>query len=154
MIEEYMVYIWLGIFVISLIVEACTFELVSIWFCLGSLVDLICSFIPNLVFYYEIIIFFAISIITLLSFRPLANKTLKRKITKSNIDEIIGQKGIVTKKIDDLNGGEVKIRDVIWTALPYKNDIIILEGEKIEVISLKGNKLYVKPIDQTSRKEN
>lgn len=154
MIEEYMVYIWLGIFVISLIVEACTFELVSIWFCLGSLVALICSFIPNLVFYYEIIIFFAISIITLLSFRPLANKTLKRKITKSNIDEIIGQKGIVTKKIDDLNGGEVKIRDVIWTALPYKNDIIILEGEKIEVISLKGNKLYVKPIDQTSRKEN
>ncbi len=154
MIEEYMVYIWLGIFVISLIVEACTFELVSIWFCLGSLVALICSFIPNLAFYYEIIIFFAISIITLLSFRPLANKALKRKITKSNIDEIIGQKGIVTKKIDDLNGGEVKIRDVIWTALPYKNDIIILEGEKIEVISLKGNKLYVKPIDQTSRKEN
>lgn len=148
MIEQYMVYIWLGVFILTIIIEACTFELVSIWFSIASVFCIIFSFIPGLPFYGEIIIFICISALCLILLRPVANKALKRKTSKSNIDEIIGKKGTVIKQISSLNKGEVKINDTIWTSLPYNENITIKEGEIVEVVAISGNKLFVKPISQ------
>lgn len=148
MIEQYMVYIWLGVFILTIIIEACTFELVSVWFSIASIFCIIFSFIPGLPFYGEIIIFICVSALCLILLRPVANKALKRKISKSNIDEIIGKKGTVIKQISLLNKGEVKINDTIWTGLPYNENITINEGEIVEVVAISGNKLFVKPIPQ------
>ena len=52
--------VWLGMFVLSLILEASTEALVSIWFAAGALVSLGCSFIPGLPYRGEVIVFFAI----------------------------------------------------------------------------------------------
>ena len=45
--ENYMVWIWLGIFVISVVVEASTQELVSIWFALAAIITLALSLSIN-----------------------------------------------------------------------------------------------------------
>ncbi len=148
MIEQYMVYIWLGVFILTIIIEACTFELVSVWFSIASVFCIIFSFIPGLPFYGEIIIFVGVSALCLLLLRPVANKALKRKISKSNIDEIIGKKGIIIKETSSLNKGEVKINDTIWTSLPYNENIVIKEGEIVEVVAISGNKLFVKPVSK------
>lgn len=149
-VEQYIIYIWLAIFIVSIIVEICTFELISVWFSVGAIFALILSVIPNIPWFVELIVFFLVSIICLASLRTIANKALKRKLSNSNIDEIIGQKGVVIKKISSLEPGEIRIRDVIWTALPVDENDIIKTGSIVKVISLKGNKLFVKEI----RKEN
>ena len=57
MIESYMIYIWLGITVLSLVIEAFTTELISIWVAGGALVALILSAINGVPYYAEIIVF-------------------------------------------------------------------------------------------------
>ena len=36
--QEYMIWVWLGVFVVAFIVEAITQDLVSVWFGLGAIV--------------------------------------------------------------------------------------------------------------------
>ncbi|MDY0100839.1 MAG: hypothetical protein RBR94_02485 [Bacilli bacterium] len=49
-IEEVMVWIWLGVFVISIVIEALEPGLISIWFAGGAILALILSIIPGVPF--------------------------------------------------------------------------------------------------------
>jgi membrane protein implicated in regulation of membrane protease activity len=141
-----MLYIWLGIFVLCFIIELCTFDLVTVWFCIGALVSLILStFLPLSLYWVEIIVFFVVSLICLALVRPLAQKALQRKVSHSNIDEIVGKVGKVTKDIlspDD--PGEVKIDGLIWTGLVPQGAQGLAKDTLIEVVAVNGNKLVVK----------
>ena len=83
-----LIVVWLVIFVVSVIIEACTTELVSIWFSAGSIIALILSAIPNVPFYIPIIVFIVISLTLLLCLRPIIKKMLNKNTLNSNIDEI------------------------------------------------------------------
>ena len=144
--EAYMWIIWLAIFILALVIEALSPELVSIWFASGAIVSLIVSFIPGADWWIELIIFVAISITTLLCLRPLIKKFMKRNIVNSNVDEMIHKKGRMIKGCDELNHGEVKINGVIWTAQSSEEKVSIKEGSLVEVLSIDGNKLIVKEI--------
>ncbi len=145
--EQYMIYIWLGVLILSIIVEAATTSLVSIWFAGGALIAMILS-IPSIIpFWVEIIAFVVVSIVLMICFRSLSLKLLKRSTTRSNIDEIIGSKGVIIKKVTPIERGEVKINDIVWTAMSYQENETIEVDTVVEVCALKGNKLYVKPIN-------
>lgn len=145
--EQYMIYIWLGVLILSIIVEAATTSLVSIWFAGGALIAMILS-IPSIIpFWVEIIAFVIVSIVLMICFRSLSLKLLKRSTTRSNIDEIIGSKGVIIKKVTPIERGEVKINDIVWTAMSYQENETIEVDTVVEVCALKGNKLYVKPIN-------
>ncbi|MBO8413922.1 MAG: NfeD family protein [Firmicutes bacterium] len=145
--EQYMIYIWLGVLILSIIVEAATTSLVSIWFAGGALIAMILS-IPSIIpFWVEIIAFVVVSIVLMICFRSLSLKLLKRSTTRSNIDEIIGSKGVIIKKVTPIERGEVKINDIVWTAMSYQENETIEVDTIVEVCALKGNKLYVKPIN-------
>lgn len=145
--EQYIWIIWLAIFVLAIVVESLSADLTSIWFAFGSIIALIISFIPGVAWWVQLIIFLVISILTLLCLRPLAKRLLKRNIVSSNIDEMAGKKGIMIKGYDELNRGEVKINDVIWTAINVDESAPIPAGTKVVVIAVNGNKLIVRPID-------
>ncbi|HNX16108.1 MAG TPA: NfeD family protein [Bacilli bacterium] len=144
--EVYLWIIWLSVFVLAIIVEALTADLVSVWFAIGAIVTLIISFIPGVAWWIELIVFIVISGLMLLCLRPLTNKLLKRNIINSNIDEIAGKKGVMVKGYDELNRGEVKINDVVWTAINADESEPIPEGAKVVVVAVNGNKLIVRPI--------
>ena len=146
MIQEYMWAIWLGVFVVALVIEALTSELVSLWFSIGALFALIISLIPGVEWWVELIVFAVISVAALLCLRPLANKLLIRNEISTNIDEIVHKKGIMVKGYDEFNRGEVKINGVIWTAVNTNEKEKIPEGASVEVIAIEGNKLIVKII--------
>ena len=141
-----MIFIWLALLVVALIVEACTSELVSIWFASGALVSLILSAIPNIPWWVELIAFLSVSIALLFAVRPLTTKALKHSISKSNL----GKKGIVVEEISELNMGLVKINGVLWNAIPTENQTIN-KDEIIIVAAVEGNKLIVK---NSKEKEN
>ena len=133
---------------LAIVVESLSADLTSIWFAFGSIIALIISFIPGVAWWVQLIIFLVISILTLLCLRPLAKRLLKRNIVSSNIDEMAGKKGIMIKGYDELNRGEVKINDVICTAINVDESAPIPAGTKVVVIAVNGNKLIVLSIDQ------
>lgn len=144
--ENYMWIIWLGIFVLAIVIEALTADLVTIWFAIGGVIALIISFIPGVQWWIEIIVFMVISVATLLCLRPIATKLLKRNIVSSNVDEMIHKKGKMIKGCDEINHGEVKINGVVWTAISSDEHQAIKEGTLVEVLAVDGNKLVVKEV--------
>ena len=151
MIEQYMWIIWLAMFVITIIIEAVSSDLLTVWFTLGSLVALIISFIPGVSWWIQLIVFFVISIACLLALRPLAKKLLKREKIDSNVDEIIHKKGKIIKGCDELNHGEVKVNGVIWTAVSADESKSIGQGSIVEIVAVSGNKLIVKEVEKEEK---
>jgi membrane protein implicated in regulation of membrane protease activity len=145
--EAYLWIIWLSIFVLAIIIEAITSDLTSIWFAGGAMIALIISFIPGVAWWIQVIVFIVISTVMILGLRPLAKKLLKTNITNSNIDEMAGKKGIMLKGYDELNHGEVKINDVVWTAIGADESKAIPQGTKVVVVAVNGNKLIVRPVE-------
>lgn len=138
--------IWSVIFLVSLIVEISTAALTSIWFCAGSLVSLILA-IFNVHVAIQITAFVIISVALILLTRPFIKKFASKDIVRTNADRIIEAIGVCTKTIPVGDIGEVKVRQEIWRAVTL-DSTDILEGEKIVVKSLTGNKLLVSKINQ------
>ena len=147
--EQWMWVLWLGLFVLALVIEAVGTDLVSIWFAGGALVALIVSFIPNVAWWIQLIIFMSISIVCLFAFRPLVHRYLRQGLINSNIDEMKGKKGLLTEKIDLLHQGVCKINDVSWTAIAQTDKENIPAGSIVEVLAVVGNKLIVKKVEDT-----
>ena len=142
-IESIMIWIWLGIFVLSVIIEAVEPDLVSIWFAAGALLAIILSIIPGIPFWVEIIVFLVIAFVLIFAIRPLAKKYLYKKEVKSNIEEKIGEKCVVIKAINELSHGEVKLNGVIWTAVAKNKSEVFEEQAVVTIIGVDGNKLIV-----------
>lgn len=147
MIETYTWIIWLSLFVVMLGVEAIGPALVSVWFSFGALVALILSFIPEVAWWIEVVVFVVISLATLLALRPIVRRYYKRNNYNTNIDSFTGKRGYVIEDIAYLKPGAVKIGDVSWTAIPVDKNETILENEVIEVVAVSGNKLIVKKVE-------
>ena len=146
--EQYLWIIWLVIFIAMLVVEASSPALVSIWFAVGALITLIISFIPGVPYWVEIIVFVAISASTLLALRPMFKRFLKRDIYKSNVDSIEGKRGFVVEEISELSPGSIKIGDIKWSAVPLNKDETLHINDVVEVVSINGNKLTVKKVEE------
>jgi membrane protein implicated in regulation of membrane protease activity len=142
-IESIMIWIWLGIFVLSVVIEAVEPDLVSIWFAAGALLAIILSIIPGIPFWVEIIVFLVIAFVLIFAIRPLAKKYLYKKEVKSNIEEKIGEKCVVIKAINELSHGEVKLNGVIWTAVAKNKSEVFEEQAVVTIIGVDGNKLIV-----------
>ncbi len=144
--EAYMIYIWVAVFIVSLILEATTQEFVSIWFSLGSLISLILSFFTQ--YWVQIIVFVLVSFIALLATRPLVKK-IQRTERYTNTDELIGKRLITKNDITKYEGGEIKLNGIIYTAILMEiEEETIKAGSLIEIVAFKGNKVVVKEIKE------
>lgn len=131
---------WIITIIILVFLEAVSINLVSIWFVISGLVSLILSiFIDN--FIIEFSVFVVLGAILLITTKPLLKKYFKSNNEKTNLDRVIGMKGVVTLKIEPLVIGEVKVDGKRWSAI---SDNVINEGELVEVLKIDGVKLIVK----------
>lgn len=134
---------WLSLFIVLLVVEFMTVNLVTIWFAIGALFACVTTFITDSLI-IQTCVFFIVSVASLIITRPIVKKYLSSKRVKINYDKVIGMIGIVTKDIKPLENGEVKVDGKYWTA---KSDEEIKEGSKVEILSIEGVKLIVKKED-------
>ena len=144
--ENIMVWIWLAVTVIAIVVEIITPELVSLWFAIGGIVGIAFSFIPGLPWWGEIIIFAVLSMILLLSLRPVLSKYLKRKSLATNVDRLIGQDIRMITQADFDNLGTAKIGDVVWS-VKSENQSSLLADEIVRIVAVVGNKLIARHIE-------
>lgn len=120
--------------------EGMTFQLVSIWFMIGSVAGLVAALF-SAPFYLQILIAVAVSVLALLLTRPIAMKYLKPGIQSTNADRCIGAQAIVLEEINNLKStGCVKIDGKEWTARTLNGEIVpkdkIVKVEKIEGVKL------------------
>ena len=98
----------------------------------------------------QITLFIVVAVATLASLRPLVRKFIKPRITKTNVDAIIGTEGYVTGDIDNLTAsGQVKLNGMEWTARSTNGEVIP-EHTRVRVDRIEGVKLFVTPVDVTA----
>ena len=138
--------LWLGLMVLFLAVEANTVSVVSIWFAVGALVALVASLLGGQL-WLQLVLFFVVSAGLLACLRPMAKKYFKPKLTKTNVDAVIGTQGYIIDAVDNLNGkGRVKLGAVEWTARSSDGSEIA-EGTLVTVDRIEGVKVFVTPVE-------
>lgn len=134
--------IWLVLLVVFLIVEASTVTMVSLWFAAGALVALAASLL-HWHLLVQIGLFLAVSTALLAALRPMARKHFTPKLTKTNVDAIIGTRGYVTAPIDNMAAtGTVKLGAMEWTARASDGQPIP-QGTLVRADRIEGVKVFV-----------
>ena len=82
--------LWLVAIVLLIVLEAVTYQLVAIWFALGAAAALIASLL-DASGTVQIVVFVAVSVISLIASRPLAEKIQAAPKEKTNAHRIVGQ---------------------------------------------------------------
>ena len=120
------------------IIESLTINLVSIWFVISGIFALITSFIFDN-FLIQFAIFVVLGVILMLLTRNILEEKLLKK-EKTNLDRIIGMKGVVTEDIEEMNIGEIKVDGKRWSAT---SNTTLKVGEKVKILKINGVKVEV-----------
>lgn len=141
----WMAAVWFGLLVLFLWVEASTVTMVSAWFALGALAAMITS-VCNGALWLQVVLFFVVSTVCLLSLRPLAKKYFTPKIVKTNVDSVVGSRGKVLESIDNVAAtGRVKLGSMEWTARSTDGQNIAADT-LVAVDKVEGVKVFVTPV--------
>ncbi|MDC7124898.1 MAG: NfeD family protein [Spirochaetales bacterium] len=138
-------FIWLGIAILLIIIEATTVNLATIWFALGALISMVLAFL-DIPFVWQILIFLILSSVLLAFTRPVLVKKLRVGAEKTNVESLVGKSGKVIVKITSDQKGQVKTGGQIWTAAAI-DDKTIEEGSQIKIEKIEGVTLYVSKIE-------
>ena len=138
-----MPYFWIVVMVAAIAVELATpGALVAIWFLPAALVSMILAFL-SVPLFVQIPVFILLSLASVFLARPYLVRSTKH--TATNIDAIIGEKGIVIEKIENIAGaGQVKVRGQYWSARSVSDDAEYVEGDVVEIVAVEGVKLICK----------
>lgn len=131
--------VWLIFFIILVIIELITVNLVTIWFALGALItSLVSLYTADTVI---LLAFFVItSLLLLILTKPVVKKLKVKKVVATNLDQVIGKTGIVSVPIEKDKIGEVKVLGKTWSAYSDKE---ISKDKKVKILSISGVKLKV-----------
>ena len=147
---NFMTVVWICVIIISLIAEAMTAGIVSIWFAPAAL---ICIFLAecNIGIVWQLIVFAAVSALLIFLSKILLKKRLQvGKPEATNCDRLIGKEGTVLCDINNLEGtGEVKVLGQIWTARSENDSDTIKKGELVIIEKIEGVKLICKRADKS-----
>lgn len=135
---------WLIAAGIFFIIEMATIGFLVFWLGIGALLAMVTSFITDSIL-IQSIVFLVTSTLLLIFTRPLVNKFIKvPKEIKTNAYSIIGKKGIVISKINNIEGnGQIKIDGDVWSAKGLQDEEIPKDTE-VEIVEIDGVKAVVK----------
>lgn len=140
---QYMPYVWTFVLIMSVLIEAATATLTTIWFMPAGFISLILS-IFEVSIPVQIVTYVAIGALMLVLSRTVFKKKFSAaEKTPTNADRIIGETAVVTSEINnDSLTGEVNVRGQYWTARSVSGDVIPV-GAKVTVQRIEGVKVMV-----------
>lgn len=142
--ENVLPFVWLGVVVLSVVVEISTVSLVSIWFMPSALVAMILAFC-GVPLWIQILVFLTLSVLCIFLMKPLSKKLLGVKHVATNADSLIGEEAVVIEDINNLEArGQVKVCGQVWTARSADKDTLYTKGDVLNVIAIEGVKLICK----------
>ena len=143
---EYMLYIWIGFFILSVIVEANTMNLIAVWFMPGTLAAAILALLSVPV-WIQVLVWLVITVAVFASTWRLSARLRRPRVHPTNADRVIGQSAVVTESISDrTQTGQVRVMGQIWSARTDDTADEIPTGTEVRVLRIEGVKLVVSPL--------
>ena len=137
---------WGVIFVVTVIAELATLQLISIWFAVGAAGAFFAAF-RGLGFAGQLAVFVLLSFLLLILTRPLMKVMRVRFVPPMNADKSIGETAVVLEEINPaLDTGRVRSKGVDWHAVSETGEILPPDSIVI-VTKVDGAKLIVRPAD-------
>lgn len=134
--------VWLVLLILSLVAEGASAAVTSIWFAIGALAAMGAALL-GAELWLQILLFMVVSVLLLLSLRPLLKKYITPKKARTNIDSVIGSQGVVTEQIDNIAAsGRVKLGGMEWSARSATGEVME-PGTVIMVEKIEGVKVFV-----------
>lgn len=139
-----MIIIWTAVLIGTVALEAVTVQFVSIWFSVSAVFSLVLAGL-NAPVWVQLVVFSAISVILLISTRPLVKK-LKKEPVNTNFETNIGKTAVVTDDIQgEYSSGRATVGGVSWMAVSTDGSSIE-KGETVKIMDISGAKLIVSKI--------
>jgi membrane protein implicated in regulation of membrane protease activity len=146
-IYAWVLWVILGVFLI--IAEIFTLGFVLFWFGLGAFAAAIAA-MAGVGPVGQFAIFALVSVGLTVMSRTIFAKYFSRddgSEVKMGVDSLPGQIGTVTiSSSGALREGAVRVYGSVWTAYPADDQVALVEGEKVEVVEVKGSSIYVRPV--------
>ena len=143
---------WIVLGIGFIVAEIFTMGFVMFWFGIGAIAAGIVGFL-GFGLPVQFIVFVSVSIILSLLSRPIFVKYLAHGDehgVKMGVDSLPGQIGTVTTASKGaLNQAAVKVFGSEWTAFPDDDSRPLVDGEKVEVVRVQGNSIWVRPAGAT-----
>lgn len=134
--------VWIIAVIVFAVLEAVTYQLVSVWFAIGAVGGLIAHLL-GYNFNVQMIVFLLLTVIALCCLRPLSLKRFKPKGLKTNIDNLIGKEVLITEPVDNIAGrGKGNVNGMTWTVRSTDGSSIP-EHTKAKIEKIEGVKLIV-----------
>ena len=140
-----MIVIWLAVALVMLVIEALTVGLATIWFAAGALVALLAALLDFSIA-FQIVLFLAVSICLLVFTRKIFVEKLKAGSEKTNVDALVGEKGVVISPIHPYEVGQVKVGGQVWSAVGKNPDETFAVDQLVKINAIEGVKLVVTPV--------
>ena len=133
--------IWIGLFIILLIIEVFTVGLTTIWFAIGALAAAgVNTLGANLII--QVIVFLAVSIVLMIFTRPWAAKHLNKNRLRTNYESKIGEIIKITERVDNLRQtGRSIVDGQEWTVRSHKDSEILETGDLAKIVAVSGGKI-------------
>ena len=144
---------WLVAFVILIGIEAATMALTTIWFAGGAVFAFFAA-VLGFSIQTQLVVFLIVSFILLLFTRPFAMRFVNRETVKTNVDGLIGRRAKVITKIDNNEpSGATVVDGQEWTARSMDDAVTIPVGTHVVIKEVRGVKLIVEPVSETSESQ-
>ena len=139
---------WLAAMVIIIIAEATTVTLVSIWVAVGALGAILIALLGGGLT-LQVTVFLALAIVLLIFLRGAVRKHFAPRITRTNVDSVIGATGSVVTPVNNSAAlGQVQINGVEWSARSTDGSHIGA-GTLVKVDKIEGVKVFVSLAQET-----
>lgn len=140
---------WLVLGIALIVAEIFTLGFVLLWFGIGAIAAAVVGMAGGGLL-LQFLVFAIVSVgLTAMSRTILAKYFShdERNAMKSGVDSLPGKVGTVVETSKGaLNEGAVKVFGSTWTAFPVEGELLLTEGEKVEVVEVRGSSIYVRRI--------
>ena len=137
-------WIWVAIIIVAIVVELLTDQLVSVWFVPAGIVATVLDFFGAGIV-WQTLLFLVVAISGIVLAKTVFFKGRASASTKTNIDAIIGERCVVTERIDNYAGcGQARVNGQIWSARGAYDDDAFEVGEVLNIVAIEGVKLICK----------
>lgn len=137
-------WMWIAVIVLAVILEILTDQLIAIWFIPGAAFGVVLDYVEVDII-WQVLIFLFTTCIGIVFGKMFLSKKLKKQSSRTNIDAIIGERCVVTEKIDNYAGcGQARVKGQIWSARGVGEEDVFEVGETLHVVAIEGVKLICK----------
>jgi membrane protein implicated in regulation of membrane protease activity len=121
-----------------------TYQNVAIWFMPSAIICAILE-LCGVPMPWQLLVFLIVSAAGIILSRTALKKYFCFKKTATNVEAVVGEKCVVTERIDNYAGcGQAKVRGQIWSARSIDDEETFEAGEILRVVAVEGVKLICK----------